>query len=250
MSQDIHLSPSETARRFGVSVKALRLYERRGLLQPLRSQAGWRTYGPDQVTRLHQILALKRLGLPLTRIAALLASADALEPVLALQEQALARDSERLSRALVLVRAARAKLKAGQALSIDDLATLTKETVMTPKPSAETKARVEEALARHFTPEERETIRRNRAAVLDDWMVVKSELMAAVAAGDPTTPAARDIAQRVRDISHRIMGSEGPFRERFRLFSEELVQQQPDITAEIEITPEIRAFLKQALAAA
>lgn len=121
---------------------------------------------------------------------------------------------------------------------------------MTPKPSAETKARVEEALARHFTPEERETIRRNRAAVLDDWMVVKSELMAAVAAGDPTTPAARDIAQRVRDISHRIMGSEGPFRERFRLFSEELVQQQPDITAEIEITPEIRAFLKQALAAA
>jgi DNA-binding transcriptional MerR regulator len=250
MASDIHLSPSETARRFGVSVKALRLYERRGLLQPLRSGAGWRTYGPDQVTRLHQILALKRLGLPLARIAALLASADALEPVLALQEQALARDSERLGRALVLVRAARAKLKAGQALSIDDLATLTKETVMTPKPSTEAKAKVEEALARHFTPEERETIRRRRAAVLDDWIALKPELTAAVAAGDPTTPAARAIAQRVRDISQRIMGAEGPFRERFRLFSEELVQQQPGIVAEIEITPEIRAFLKQALAAA
>lgn len=43
MPPDVHLSPSETARRFGVSVKALRLYERRGLLQPLRSEAGWRT---------------------------------------------------------------------------------------------------------------------------------------------------------------------------------------------------------------
>ncbi len=126
-----HLSPSETARRFGVSIKALRLYEQRGLLAPLRSESGWRSYGPDQIARLHQILTLKRLGLPLAKIGELLAGPDALEPVLALQEQVLARDSERLARALVLVRAARAKLKAGQALSIDDLATLNQETVMT-----------------------------------------------------------------------------------------------------------------------
>ena len=35
-----------------------------------------------------------------------------------------------LSRALILVKAARHKLASGQALSIDDLATLTQETVM------------------------------------------------------------------------------------------------------------------------
>ncbi len=63
-----HLSPTETSERFGVSIKALRLYEQRGLLTPLRSQAGWRTYGPAQIARLHQILALKRFGLPLARI--------------------------------------------------------------------------------------------------------------------------------------------------------------------------------------
>lgn len=131
MIPSAHLSPSETARRFGVSVKALRLYEQRGLLTPLRSEAGWRTYGPDQIARLHQILALKGLGLPLARIGELLAGADALETVLALQEQVLVQDSEQLVRALALVRAARAKLKAGQALSIDDLATLNQETVMT-----------------------------------------------------------------------------------------------------------------------
>ena len=31
---DRHLSPAETAKRFGVSIKALRLYEPRGLLAP------------------------------------------------------------------------------------------------------------------------------------------------------------------------------------------------------------------------
>ena len=86
----MNLSPTETARRFGVSFKALRLYERHGLLKPLRSKSGWRTYGPDQIARLHQILALKRLGLPLARIAQVLASADTLDAVLAVQEQALA----------------------------------------------------------------------------------------------------------------------------------------------------------------
>ena len=77
----MNLSPTEVARRFGVSIKALRLYERRGLLKPLRSEAGWRTYGPDQIARLHQILALKGLGLSLASIGQLLASADTLDAV-------------------------------------------------------------------------------------------------------------------------------------------------------------------------
>ena len=39
------LSPAEAARLLGVSAKALRLYERHGLVKPLRSENGWRTYG-------------------------------------------------------------------------------------------------------------------------------------------------------------------------------------------------------------
>jgi DNA-binding transcriptional MerR regulator len=77
-----HLSPAETAKRFGISIKALRLYEQRGLLKPLRAANGstgaaWRVYGPDQVARLHQILALKRLGLSLEEAKALTTSGDA-----------------------------------------------------------------------------------------------------------------------------------------------------------------------------
>jgi DNA-binding transcriptional MerR regulator len=37
---DLYLSPAETAKRFGVSIKALRLYEQRGLLKPVRTRNG------------------------------------------------------------------------------------------------------------------------------------------------------------------------------------------------------------------
>src|SRR3954469_3262976 len=91
------LTPAETARRFGVTIKALRVYEARGLLTPLRESAGatraqWRAYGPQQLARLHQILALKRMGLSLGRIGEILAGPDTLAAVLALQADALARD--------------------------------------------------------------------------------------------------------------------------------------------------------------
>ena len=64
--------PAEMAQRLGVSPKALRVYERSGLVRPHRTDAGWRVYGPDQQARLHQVLVLKRLGLTLARIGELL----------------------------------------------------------------------------------------------------------------------------------------------------------------------------------
>lgn len=194
----MNLSPTETARRFGVSIKALRLYERHGLLKPLRSEAGWRTYGPDQIARLHQILALKRLGLPLARIGEILGGADALGSVLALQEQVLARDSERLSRALALVRAARAKLQAGQLLSIDDLATLSQETVMSMPSTKELNKILRPFSDQHLSPEEKKAIGAgiDREQVARDMDGLVAEARALMQSGDHTSPAAQDLAAR------------------------------------------------------
>jgi MerR family transcriptional regulator, thiopeptide resistance regulator len=87
---DRFLSPSETARRLGVGVRALRLYERRGLVCPGRTQAGWRVYGPNEIERLHHVLTLKSLGLSLARITQLLGGRVAdLPALLALQEDVL-----------------------------------------------------------------------------------------------------------------------------------------------------------------
>lgn len=86
------LSVAETCRRLGLTARALRLYERKGLVAPRRTAAGWRVYGPEEIARLHKITALKSLGFPLAWIKALLDGGVDLDRVLALQEEALARD--------------------------------------------------------------------------------------------------------------------------------------------------------------
>ena len=84
------LSPSEAARRLGVSVKALRLYEQRGLIAPARTAAGWRAYGPDEMSCVAEIAALRELGLSLSEVARVLAGdSESLEPALAAHQAVL-----------------------------------------------------------------------------------------------------------------------------------------------------------------
>jgi DNA-binding transcriptional MerR regulator len=63
----------EVARRTGLTSRALRFYEARGLVQPLRTHSGRRLYGRGELQRIQQILALKRAGLTLSQIAKLTA---------------------------------------------------------------------------------------------------------------------------------------------------------------------------------
>ena len=59
------------AGRTRLSAKALRLYDRLGLLTPARvdPDSGYRFYGEDQVATARLIALLRRLGMPLTAIA-------------------------------------------------------------------------------------------------------------------------------------------------------------------------------------
>jgi DNA-binding transcriptional MerR regulator len=68
------LSISEFARLSRLSPKALRRYDELGLLRPARVDAhnGYRWYAPDQAVRARLIALLRRVDLPLARIAALL----------------------------------------------------------------------------------------------------------------------------------------------------------------------------------
>lgn len=68
------LDIAEVARRTGLTSRALRFYEARGLVTPLRSFNGRRHYGPAELERIHQIVMLKRAGLALSDIARLTAS--------------------------------------------------------------------------------------------------------------------------------------------------------------------------------
>ena len=57
------LNAAEAASRLGVSVKALRLYERRGLITPGRTAAGWRAYGPEESHRVVENAGPRARGL-------------------------------------------------------------------------------------------------------------------------------------------------------------------------------------------
>ena len=67
------LDIAEVARLTGLTSRALRFYEARGLVTPLRTASGRRHYGPAELERLHHIIAMKRAGLTLAQIQALTA---------------------------------------------------------------------------------------------------------------------------------------------------------------------------------
>lgn len=68
------LSSGQMVRRSGLSMKALRLYDDKGLLVPasVDPQTGYRAYAPEQVDRARQIALLRRLEMPLARVAEVL----------------------------------------------------------------------------------------------------------------------------------------------------------------------------------
>ncbi|MBA4012808.1 MAG: MerR family transcriptional regulator [Phenylobacterium sp.] len=119
------LSPSQAARRLGVSAKALRLYEERGLIAPLRTSAGWRAYGPDQLARGAEIATLRALGLSLAQVERVLGGdARVLEPALAAHQASLEAQGRSLALTIERVRRMRAQLAAGAAPSVAELAAL------------------------------------------------------------------------------------------------------------------------------
>jgi DNA-binding transcriptional MerR regulator len=120
-----YLNPSEAARRLGVSAKALRLYEQRGLVAPVRTAVGWRAYGPNEMARAAEIAALRALGLSLAQVARVLkGDAQGLEPALAAHQASLESQIRQVAAAVEKVRSLRADLAQGRAPPAKDLARL------------------------------------------------------------------------------------------------------------------------------
>ncbi|MDP3854986.1 MerR family transcriptional regulator [Phenylobacterium sp.] len=120
-----YLNPSEAARRLGVSAKALRLYEQRGLVAPVRTAAGWRAYGPDEMARAGEIAALRALGLSLAQTARVLGGdPQGLAPALAAHQASLEGRVRQLADTVQRVAGLRADLARGKAPAEGELARL------------------------------------------------------------------------------------------------------------------------------
>jgi DNA-binding transcriptional MerR regulator len=98
------MTVGQLAKKSGITVRTLHHYDALGLLTPARrSEAGYRLYGPEEVVRLSRIVCLRKLGLSLEQIEALLANqSQSLQTtlkqhILELEEQ-IATQQQQLSR--------------------------------------------------------------------------------------------------------------------------------------------------------
>jgi DNA-binding transcriptional MerR regulator len=144
------MTAAECARRTGFTVRALRVYERAGLLKPARSANGWRFYGPADLERLSIISALKGFGLTLAQIRkAFDASPPALAAVLDMQLKSWAARRMSADRAITLIQSAVAQLRTRTHLSIEELCELMRTTEM-----SNVQAVMRELINQHITPEQ------------------------------------------------------------------------------------------------
>ncbi|WP_426304911.1 MerR family transcriptional regulator [Acidovorax facilis] len=120
-----HVEPllaAEASRHLGVSAKALRLYEQKGLLQPTRTVAGYRHYSQKDLMVAQDIVALRALGLSLAQIQrALRGDAAAMDLALASREAQLAAEFAAMKKASDRLRNMRHSLSHGQAQQPGDL---------------------------------------------------------------------------------------------------------------------------------
>lgn len=194
--------PGETARRLGVTTKALRVYEREGLVMPHRAESGWRLYGPAQVARLHQIIVLRDLGLPLKSIGKLVGSHSRLRDVLRLQRESLLSQHGKISRAITLIETAQHQLDEGRDLSLDDLSTLTKETVVQQPTDTKKFAERFEAVIAEQDPSGQasrafDEVKKDARAIGGDPKGVAAELRRLAEAGDVNSEAAKALVRRI-----------------------------------------------------
>lgn len=181
------LTIGQLAARTGATPRALRLYERRGLLTAGRTAAGRRVYGAEHIVLLAQIGTLKDMGLTLAEIAVLMRQrtldASALIDLRLAQIQA---EQARLAELADALHSARAALAEGP-MDAGALAHVL---------AAPTAARFQQLLDRWFSPAEQEAW---QAAVpsMDGpvWRSLVRRAKAAVARGvAPDSREGMDIA--------------------------------------------------------
>lgn len=190
------LKVGELARRTGLTVRTLHHYDSIGLLRPsARSDSGYRLYNQADVTRLHGIQVLRRIGLPLEEIGAMLADAGASLPVIvARQLRALEREIEQATALRDRLQLVQAKFAAGSEPELNDwLDTL----------------QLMSTCDKYFSAAEMKLIFGNWARIEVQWTQLVDDVREVMEAGTaPLDPAVQPLAQRWMNLMHTWMGGD------------------------------------------
>ena len=187
------LDIAQVARLTGLTSRALRFYEARGLVTPLRSASGRRHYGPAELERLHQVMAMKRAGLTLGQIEKLSAGRSIdLAQLIAAQMQSLDKRQRELGAARRLLTSVLSRLDRSEPIDVATFCSLIQQ-------GETTVSQVEwfSKAAGHMTEEQRAAMEKAKAALPKGFdgqahMARFQELNARIKAALPLDPASAE----------------------------------------------------------
>jgi DNA-binding transcriptional MerR regulator len=142
----------EVVRRTGLTSRALRFYEARGLVSPLRTENGRRLFGPAELERIHRIVALKKAGLTLGDIKRLFDRRPVdLAGLLRAQRTRLVQQANEVASAIALIDTALSRIVRGEPLDAATFCSLIRDgdRVMTDEAKA-----WKDVVDRYFAPDE------------------------------------------------------------------------------------------------
>jgi DNA-binding transcriptional MerR regulator len=118
----------EVVRKTGLTSRALRFYEARGLVAPVRTHKGRRLYGAAALERINQIVALKRAGLTLAQIQRLTARRPLdLERLIDAQLEALEARRSEIAEAKALLLSVKSRIDRGEPVDVATFCSLIRQ---------------------------------------------------------------------------------------------------------------------------
>ena len=236
----------EFAERAGVTVRTLHHYDRLGLLKPSGYTAsGYRLYGERDFARLHQIMTLKFIGLPLRQIKGILErnELDLLE-TLRLQRKLIEEQRRRLDVALAAIEKAESVIASGDETDWEALKKIIEvidmENNMEWVKNYYTEEQLTE-LGKRWSPELQEKAER-------DWASLIKDVEEAVGQGeDPASARAQTLAARWSELIEGFTGGDPAIAENLRKLYADQANWPP--TFKKPYGDEVGSFICQAMAA-
>ncbi|WP_273830488.1 MerR family transcriptional regulator [Serratia bockelmannii] len=228
------LKVGELARRSGITVRTLHHYDSIGLLVPsARSDAGYRLYNRADITRLHHIQALRRMGVSLAEVGAILArSGPALPAVI---EQQIAMLEQQLAQIAALrgrLQHMHAQLSAGHEPELNDWLTTLELMTMYDK---------------YFTADELMQLPFYQADSTrnQEWAALVSSVGQLMAEGiEPQAPQAQAMARRWMLMLERDTAGNPAFLTRLNAMHAD----EPSMREQTGITPTMTDYITRAFA--
>ncbi|MGD9804902.1 MAG: MerR family transcriptional regulator [Hyphomicrobiaceae bacterium] len=235
------LSIGELAKFAGVTVRALRHYERSGLIAAVRAENGRRVFTRSDIKPLKLIVALKRIGLTLAECKQVLAQdSAAFAEVVNNQLQALARKKENLEWSIAALTAAGDRTKRGGSLDTDtliDVIVAAEELRVLPH---------DPRVSRYYDKSQIVRLHRRRPGrnrqkeIHAEWMALIREIEALAISGDPLAAEAQRAAVRLSEFEDNFARGEADIIDSLRRQEKDAAAYYahvPDEEAAVQATP-------------